>query len=69
MAVIIGGAGLGQFDVHGQGSVGSASGLSVNAFTGNVVAGRADQRLISQGLDLSLARTYNSQGASDRSNP
>ncbi|WP_181955859.1 DUF6531 domain-containing protein, partial [Enterovibrio norvegicus] len=64
MAVIIGGAGLGQFDVHGQGSVGSASGLSVNAFTGNVVAGRADQRLISQGLDLSLARTYNSQGAS-----
>lgn len=64
MALIIGGAGLGQFDVQGQARVGGAGEIAVNAFTGNVVAGGADQRLITQGLDLSLARTYNSQGAS-----
>ncbi|WP_325894798.1 hypothetical protein [Grimontia sp. NTOU-MAR1] len=38
MALIIGGAGLGQFDVQGQATVGGAGGIAVNAFTGNVVA-------------------------------
>lgn len=65
MAVVIGGAGLGHYDVLGQAGIklSSTKGLSINASTGNLVVQSNDQTLVSRGLDLSLARTYNSQGA------
>ncbi len=64
MAVVIGGAGLGNYDVLGQAGIklSGSNGLRVNASTGNLVVSGSDQSMVSRGLDLSLARTYNSQG-------
>ncbi|ELV8803545.1 LysM peptidoglycan-binding domain-containing protein [Vibrio vulnificus] len=64
MAVVIGGAGLGNYDVLGQAGIklSSTNGLNINASTGNLVIRGNDHSLVSRGLDLSLARTYNSQG-------
>ncbi|WP_217538288.1 DUF6531 domain-containing protein [Vibrio metschnikovii] len=64
MAVVIGGAGLGNYDVLGQAGIklSGTNGLNINASTGNLVIRGNDHSLVSRGLDLSLARTYNSQG-------
>ncbi|MFD1878469.1 DUF6531 domain-containing protein [Vibrio chagasii] len=64
MATIIGGNGLGHFDTQGQASIklGGNNGLQINASSGNLVLHHQDQTLVSKGLDLSLVRTYNSQG-------
>ncbi|OEF55537.1 interleukin-like EMT inducer domain-containing protein [Enterovibrio norvegicus] len=65
MAAVIGGAGLGNYDVFGQAGIKLAgtNGLNINASTGNLVIRGNDHSLVSRGLDLSLARTYNSQGS------
>ncbi|AXN30735.1 DUF6531 domain-containing protein [Vibrio coralliilyticus] len=64
MATVIGGSGLGLFDTLGQSGIklGGNNGLQINASSGNLVLHHQDQTLVSKGLDLSLARTYNSQG-------
>lgn len=64
MAVVIGGAGLGNYDVLGQAGIklSGTNGFNINASTGNLVIRGNDHSLVSRGLDLSLARTYNSQG-------
>ncbi|QIJ85205.1 hypothetical protein G3U99_13455 [Vibrio coralliilyticus OCN008] len=64
MATVIGGTGLGLFDTLGQSGIklGGNNGLQINASSGNLVLHHQDQTLVSKGLDLSLARTYNSQG-------
>ncbi|MCE2597267.1 DUF6531 domain-containing protein, partial [Motilimonas cestriensis] len=64
MAYVIGGFGLGNFDALGQGQISAAgSNIRINAATGNLVVGSADANMVSKGLDLSLARTYNSQAS------
>lgn len=65
MAVVIGGAGLGNYDVLGQAGIklAGSNGLQINASTGNLVIRGKDQSLVSRGLDLSLSRTYNSQAS------
>ncbi|MEZ8236018.1 DUF6531 domain-containing protein, partial [Vibrio splendidus] len=67
MATIIGGNGLGHFDTQGQANIklGGNNGLQINASSGNLVLHHQDQTLVSKGLDLSLVRTYNSQGQQD----
>ncbi|WP_318468194.1 DUF6531 domain-containing protein [Photobacterium leiognathi] len=65
MAVVIGGAGLGNYDVLGQAGIkfSGTKNLNINASTGNLVVRGNDHTLVSQGLDITLARTYNSQGS------
>src|SRR5712691_5710460 len=73
MVAIVSGAGLGlsngSLNVLGpQGALGQANqgrageGVYVNAATGNLVVQNRDEVVIGRGLDLSLVRTYNSQG-------
>ncbi|EJP4175445.1 LysM peptidoglycan-binding domain-containing protein [Vibrio vulnificus] len=66
MAVVIGGTGLGQFDVLGQSELlrTRTSGVAINGHSGNLIIGSQDQSLVSRGLDISLGRSYNSQGNS-----
>src|SRR6266571_2726757 len=73
MVAIVSGASLGltnsSLNVLGsQGALGQANlgrageGVYVNAATGNLVVQNRDEVVIGRGLDLSLVRTYNSQG-------
>src|SRR6266511_726589 len=73
MVAIVSGVGLGlsngSLNVLGpQGAVGQANqgrageGVYVNAATGNLVVQNRDEVIIGRGPDLSLVRTYNSQG-------
>ncbi|MCE2597050.1 LysM peptidoglycan-binding domain-containing protein [Motilimonas cestriensis] len=65
MAFIIGGNGLGSFDALGQSAIALSKGanVQVNANSGNVLLSNLDQTLVSKGTDVSLARSYNSQGS------
>lgn len=75
MVAVISGSGLGLFGsslptLGGIGGSSTAAGrgndrIYVNAATGNLIVQAADERLSTLGLDLSLVRTYNSQGLGD----
>src|SRR6185503_5703535 len=73
MVAVVSGNGLGLFNsslnvlgnagVLGQGTLGQGNGRAyVNAATGNLVLQFNDENLSGLGADLSLLRTYNSQG-------
>lgn len=76
MVAVISGSGLGLFGssaLGGIGGSGTAAGrgndrIYVNAATGNLIVRAVDERLSTLGLDLSLVRTYNSQGLLDDDN-
>ncbi|MEX2964762.1 DUF6531 domain-containing protein, partial [Microbulbifer sp. TYP-18] len=72
-AAIISGEALGLFNSTqtGIGAAGFGQGreqVYVNASTGNLVLRQQDEFVVSSGLDLSLLRTYNSQGQLDGDN-
>ncbi|WP_444908173.1 hypothetical protein ACJJIR_09665 [Microbulbifer sp. SSSA008] len=73
MVAVISGEALGLFNST-QAGVGSASfgqgreSIYVNASTGNLVLRQQDEFVAASGLDLSLLRTYNSQGQLDGDN-
>ncbi|MFA0812390.1 hypothetical protein [Microbulbifer epialgicus] len=73
MVAVISGETLGLFNST-QAGVGSASfgqgreSIYVNASTGNLVLRQQDEFVAASGLDLSLLRTYNSQGQLDGDN-
>ncbi len=61
-------AALGSAGLIGGGLVGrGGDAVSVNARTGNLVISRQDEFLVGRGLDASMGRTYNSQGAIEES--
>ncbi|MFC4312712.1 RHS repeat domain-containing protein, partial [Steroidobacter flavus] len=79
MVAVVSGSGLGLFGssvttLGGVGASGSASlgrgtdRVYANSTTGNLVVQSQDERLSALGLDLSLVRTYNSQGLLDDDN-
>ena len=62
---------LGQYGPGGSplsGRAGQSDNIFVNAYSGNLVVQRQDEYLASLGIDLSVARTYNSQGQFDGDN-
>src|SRR5260221_5425845 len=60
---------LGSQGALGQASQGRASEqVFINGYTGNLVIQNRDELLVSRGPDLSLVRTYNSQGLLDGDN-
>ncbi|WP_299585307.1 DUF6531 domain-containing protein, partial [uncultured Microbulbifer sp.] len=73
MVAVISGEALGLFNSTKTG-VGSANlgqgreSIYVNASTGNLVLRQQDEFVAASGLDLSLLRTYNSQGQLDGDN-
>src|SRR5437868_1211077 len=72
MVSVISGSGLGLFGASvGRGSSGVGQGperIYVNSASGNLILQSEDERLRARGLDLSLIRTYNSQGLMDDDN-
>jgi YD repeat-containing protein len=78
MVAIVSGSGLGLFNTSSllgaQSGTGSASlgqgneQVIINSTTGNLVIAHQDEFLVSQGLDTSVIRTYNSQGLLDDDN-
>jgi YD repeat-containing protein len=77
MVAVVSGSGLGLFGssasvlggVHGNASLGrGAERLYVNSATGNLIVQSVDESLAALGLDVSLVRTYNSQGLMDDDN-
>lgn len=77
MVAVVSGSGLGLFGssasvlggVHGNASLGRGTDrLYINSATGNLVVQSVDESLAALGLDVSLVRTYNSQGLMDDDN-
>src|SRR5687767_5789249 len=79
MVAVVSGSGLGLFNTSAnilggggaQGNPSLARGpdrVFVNSATGNLIVQSVDERLAATGLDLSLVRTYNSQGHLDDDN-
>ena len=81
MSAITTGTGLGQFNTSLNtlgsaysggnallGRPGQSDAVTVNTLTGNLIVQRQDEYISAQGLDLSLFRTYNSQGQLDGDN-
>lgn len=77
MVAVVSGSGLGLFGssasvlggVHGNASLGRGTErLYINSATGNLIVQSVDESLAALGLDVSLVRTYNSQGLMDDDN-
>lgn len=77
MVAVVSGSGLGLFGssasvlggVHGNAGLGRGTDrLYINSATGNLVVQSVDESLAALGLDVSLVRTYNSQGLMDDDN-
>ena len=77
MVAVVSGSGLGLFGssasvlggVHGNASLGRGTErLYINSATGNLIVQSVDESLAALGLDVSLVRTYNSQGLLDDDN-
>lgn len=77
MVAVVSGSGLGLFGssasvlggVQGNASLGRGTErLYINSATGNLVVQSVDESLAALGLDVSLVRTYNSQGLMDDDN-